>query len=521
MTRICPTSTRTRASIPGRSGFTLTELMVAIAVLVGVLLASSKIFTTTSTVTRTGKAAQDVLQEAVAIESRLRSDLERLSYEGLFAIRCVEVKNDINGAVLLNPDLAPDAAIRSDQLMFFANGAESAQTYRIGEGEVHKGQGTVSRIYYGHGFQLDESSEPVDTLQRGTDPLDLTDTDFTVKPWTRDSVDTVKTIYEGGVDIFSVGSPQSVDVVPPDARRWVFVRQPVLLIDDDAGAYDGPSKSSYLGDIITALSIFRIDPREDLDFSPQIYHGRVDAAATQLNDIRYAILWDDAAGEFRSFEDQYSLIAKELLYYPRAERRAPSMHRVDQALTNHVLSAACSSVRIEWTWKDRTGAVLGPAGIPIWIGVRTREPLSAGEPEIGDRQQPWFGLPDPVELAPRAIAPYGDPDHPEDAGYEWAETVDPDNIERCTDCYASDVDLRVYEAVFGYNQETPLEPSGVPPGGTGAALDGVVDSFDLGYTPWPSAIRVTLTLHDQATTLEAGREVQFVIDLPRRGPASR
>ena len=32
----------------------------------------------------------------------------------------------------------------------------------------------------------------------------------------------------------------------------------------------------------------------------------------------------------------------------------------------------------------------------------------------------------------------------------------------------------------------------------------------------PTALRITMTLHDPAGRLEAGREVQFIIDLPRK-----
>ena len=63
--------------------------------------------------------------------------------------------------------------------------------------------------------------------------------------------------------------------------------------------------------------------------------------------------------------------------------------------------------------------------------------------------------------------------------------------------------IAIYEAIFGYNQATPLNPDGNP------------DQL-MGFTPWPSAVRITLTLHDARGTLEAGREVQFVVRLPER-----
>ena len=59
----------------------------------------------------------------------------------------------------------------------------------------------------------------------------------------------------------------------------------------------------------------------------------------------------------------------------------------------------------------------------------------------------------------------------------------------------------VREAFFGYNEATPLDAFGNP-------------NSNLGYTPWPSAIRITMVLHDTAGRFQQGREIQFVIDLP-------
>ena len=69
-----------------RRAFTLTELMVAVLILIVVIVACSKIFGTVSGVTGLSQAGADVLQEAAAIERQIRSDFARLSREGFFAI---------------------------------------------------------------------------------------------------------------------------------------------------------------------------------------------------------------------------------------------------------------------------------------------------------------------------------------------------------------------------------------------------------------------------------------------------
>ena len=68
------------------------------------------------------------------------------------------------------------------------------------------------------------------------------------------------------------------------------------------------------------------------------------------------------------------------------------------------------------------------------------------------------------------------------------------------------VPVRVYTAIFGFNQD---EAYVVTPDGLRVLRDD--------YTPWPTQIRFTMTLHDPRLVLERGREFQFVLDLPRRG----
>ncbi|MDY7107737.1 MAG: prepilin-type N-terminal cleavage/methylation domain-containing protein [Planctomycetota bacterium] len=528
-------------------GFTLTELMIAVALLVGVLLAVSKIFSTTSRVTGLGAATADVMQEAAAIERQIRADFGKLSYEGVFAIRCVAVPNDIHynadRPILLNPNLDRDAIIRCDQLLFFTNGAQSVQTYQIGQYSNKKGQGTATRIYYGHAFQLGDLGEAFDDVNlTAHDPLDR------VYPWTdsdfEGQVNMADTNFDPSGNLFNWSSAGTIELPPRDARTWLLARQPVALVDDDTFLPGNAGKTVYLNQVTAAYSIFLWEPLLGNNF--QIFQGRVDAAATQLNDIRRTILNVDLSGDpvgnpnFGNPQpwmdpsvanDQRELIANQLLYYPRAERYPPSMHRVDQALSNHVLGSACSSIAIDWTWEDGRGEVrdaMGniaqdPSDQPLF-GVRLETELT-GLPGSQTREQPWFGMPDPDlflgsgEIAPdynRGVGAYGDPDYRElDDGsgffnYNWANTIpiiDPpnseghlNNIERV---YSPLAGVVVYEAIFGYNQDQPLDETGFP-------------NLDVGYTPWPSAVRVTLTLHDPDGRLENGREVQFVINLPPR-----
>ena len=67
------------------------------------------------------------------------------------------------------------------------------------------------------------------------------------------------------------------------------------------------------------------------------------------------------------------------------------------------------------------------------------------------------------------------------------------------------IPIRTYTAVFGFNQD---EAYTVTPDGFKVARED--------YTPWPTQIRVTCTIHDPRLVLDRGREFQFVLDVPKR-----
>lgn len=79
--------------------------------------------------------------------------------------------------------------------------------------------------------------------------------------------------------------------------------------------------------------------------------------------------------------------------------------------------------------------------------------------------------------------------------------------------YGGGVPVYVYTAVFGFNNENPTETVTITDN-TGFTTTRTVLRDD--YTPWPSALRFTMRLHDAGGKLAEGRLYQFVIDLPRR-----
>lgn len=501
--------------------FTLTELLIAIAVLIIVILAASRIFATASQVTGIGQATADVMTEAATIERMIREDVKRMSHEGVLVIRNSAVRNDINGAALLNPDLPADAELRCDQLVFFATGVEGSQAARLSDGRNTKGQSTESFVYYGHTYQMPDappfqSNSFLQGYAFDADPGE------TVYPWTSGPVDIVRTNFESGADtngtsVYSRNSAGQTVIIQPGARRWLLARQTAILIDDDTAAPNENGKAVYRGQVTCARSVFFNNPSFTTPapgwasfLSPQLRDGRVDAACSTMDDIRRVIL---SRGDW---DDQRQYILDNLVRYPRAERTAPSVYRVDQALTNHVISSSCSSFTVEWTYDLGVGEAAGLAGVSN--GGVVGSSLAAYDKGTEVR---WFGMRDPEH----GVYPYGSdqwPDHwTGQAGHHVLATgapsntytIYPNNIEQFVEPSAGH---SVVNYVFGFNQDKPfLNPiTGLPDASTGVLPGSQSEFVQQAYTPWPSALRITMRLHDPDAKLEGGRKVQFIVRLP-------
>lgn len=591
----------------GRKGFTLTELMIAVLILIVIILATSRIFSAASRVTAMGGATADVLQEVASIERQLRQDFANLAQDGFFAVRCVAVRNDANQnpligaatAPLINPLLPPEAWVRADQLVFFTNSKISSQGFAdsdsfpyaaAGAGEDTANldayaQSAVSRVYYGHGIQLPALSaktqaDPGKIQYDAYDTLDANPAPG-VYPWTFDPAPTgTLAIYTTDpVDGNTANNNEYISATQPNSLQWVLARQQVLLADDGKSTdfffqRDPPDGSNPAPFRNSTFSIFDTGPDLD-DGAMRIRNGRVDVCSQQMNDVRTA-LFDAMTSGSPGWDWDWarSVIIGPAMSYPRAERVAPTMFRRDQILTSSVIGSACSSFRIEWTYDDGVATHVSGNG-DVFIG----NIVPPGE-------QPWFGLDERFPEAVGATAPGAFPVNrwgvstfsqyvnyvnqqftsgaiPGGVPGTWlllhtfgaSDVPDPDfvNLERMPDGINTVVatwdlpllptdpsaPVRVYEAFFGPNQSVPFgrlvsrdidgvggtePPQLVPlsnPDLTILNPDGVpIDLFDHRYTPWPSAIRITMTLHDTEGKLSSGREVQFIVRLPQRGGAS-
>ena len=270
--------------------------MVSVGLLLVVIIAVSRIFSTASKVAGLGEAVNDILQETGAIERQIRTDISRIDYDGVLVIQCVAIKNNANllsssSAPLIDPTRPANATIRCDQLLFFSKGTQTSARF-AGNQDLGPFNGlarsNLSRILYGHGVQLPDLIPPGST---GSRPDPIAFSDAPLLPWSFDAVAGGSLEYK----YWWGGGGGVTNGTQPEARDWTLARQAILLADDGGDlkrfhkATD-TTPTTYGNN--SAVSLFEQANLEtviaDANLLPNsnIINSRVDVAATNLNDIR-------------------------------------------------------------------------------------------------------------------------------------------------------------------------------------------------------------------------------------------
>lgn len=326
------------------------------------------------------------------------------------------------------------------------------------------------------------------------------------------------------------------------------------------------------GEIRKAMLLSRAPTYPDTQMRRRPWFGEDDL------DLTHTVLEDDGVLPGPSTDADRGTqryLLRTMLAWPRVERSPAGPARYDQSVTNGLAGSACSNFIVEWTWDDDIGEttaweavdLLNPAGRRnrvTWQGWRydpsvvdpTDLPFASPATEFGANGQQvealrqkgdlfWFGLPDKyqqddpadpwdrgtvtfgqfADAFPAAPGTFATPDGVLQEADKWPvaapSLVHPDAIDEevTAGSFNNEPVVREYWATFGPNRRWPLQRGVDQFVGVDASTgpnnpDGLLDP-DPSYTPWPSALRISMILHDPASNLEQGKLVQFVIELPK------
>lgn len=259
------------ARLVARSGFTLTELIVAVGAVALLTVGIGQLFNSVGKLVGTGSALAETDQLARAVGQQLRSDFNALNAmradETFFAIRCRKLGDrNLNGAldanetvIYLNRDdreadnrdnVLPYAegsravTVRLDEMMFLGfagdQGAYSSAQLTIpagGAASLLRPPATpateVARIYWGHGLRPAPDTDfdlesPGSTGSNVPRRYWVADGDFGQRPRQRNRFDPTS-IYNGGL----------VSGRNEFAGDWLLLRQTMLLYGGLAAGYEG------------------------------------------------------------------------------------------------------------------------------------------------------------------------------------------------------------------------------------------------------------------------------------------
>lgn len=142
----------------GRRGVTLPELMVAVAITVGMLLLTGMVFKSATDASGQSMAYQEILQQARAVMQQLDQDFRGLRPDLPMAI-IFEGYDERNYPNWGDPDEI-DKVIRCDRIVFFADGNYQIQDH---DNPIQTFSANVARIYYGQeadAVEIPDSGSP-------------------------------------------------------------------------------------------------------------------------------------------------------------------------------------------------------------------------------------------------------------------------------------------------------------------------------------------------------------------------
>lgn len=271
-----------------RPGFTLIEVLIAVAALSLIAVGLAAIFGTVRETIRGGTALSRLTAQANQIERQMREDFEAMTREGFFVISHEYALSDRNVAIPTVNELgASTRPRRVDQMIFFRTGEFTSARQALISGTTARSN--VAMVYYGHG------------QRRAFDP---TPGSLYREPELDDPNDVTAARLGSQLNVGSSPNPNRY------AADWILLRHVTLLVPPESGLATLPVSNQFGLDPVeladhdlqvgvqpAASHVFRalqatipdvppIIVGRPAGVRPKLSSGLVDVATTSLEEIR-------------------------------------------------------------------------------------------------------------------------------------------------------------------------------------------------------------------------------------------
>ncbi|CAN5719072.1 hypothetical protein BH11PLA1_BH11PLA1_11530 [soil metagenome] len=266
----------TRFPAAPQRGFTIIEMLVAVAAVALLTVGILQVFRSTATTVSSGRRVSNLLTYANLLERQLREDVSHMSRRGFLVIRNEQV----------NAQTAPGLAIRPhrvDDLIFFTEGRYTTVRNPVNPRVI--ATAPAARVYYGHGLR----SDPREAFS--STPPALTDPDYAQYPYfTLPGANQYAKDWILARQVTLMAEPRSTQTSIPDPQ------DPIRVI---APTSDQSDSAVQIAQVVAVPSIFRALAR-NTDISgtqslrkndltggvPSLASGLVDIAAEDLSTVR-------------------------------------------------------------------------------------------------------------------------------------------------------------------------------------------------------------------------------------------
>lgn len=292
-----------RAAARATAGFTLVELLVAVAAVALMTVGIAQVFSLTGRTVASGRRLATLNTYASLLERQLRADVSGMTREGFLVVRneLATGGGALAGApgVQLSPLDTRPRPRRIDELMFFTRG--SVQTAREPLHPTRIARSTAARVYYGHGVRFapptDGTQTSYQTPQVDDAPVlggTLLPSGLGVKPATGVSPNQFASDWTLLRHVTVLAKPSQSDqgTLGNTSVQPVLGSQPDNWVDSPVQVALQPAAASIyrtLAGLVRPNSIAKVRIA-DAGRTPLFSSGLIDVAATDLAEIRATML---------------------------------------------------------------------------------------------------------------------------------------------------------------------------------------------------------------------------------------